>query len=581
MQGRVERRCEEERARSTRNDPVGLCVHRKMVNDFSTGQAGARAPSSGRLKALAIPILVFFLAVFLAISPASGQIGPPATGNVTAEPAAPADPFGRGTPSGTVTGFLQAVSTGDYELAGRYLDSPGGTQRDATTARRFQAALDREGEFRPRNELSREADGSLDDALEADLEQVGTIGRGETTRPILLKRLALDDEAPIWLFSRETIQSALPLDVETQVPAEQWLPQFLSDVQVGGAPLSHWLTLAALSTIAFILSWIAIRLVLLLVELSMTRSRAPLPFLRAAVPPLTLLSAVVAGHWVAPQLGVSIVAREHFAWVILIVGSVAFSWLLWNLVDLVAHKALAGFARRGRASATAIVRMASRAAKIMIVILGLLAILDVFGFQVTAALAALGIGGIAFALGAQKTVENLIASLSIISDRPFKVGDTCRFGDLVGTVEDVGMRSTRIRSLDHTRVTIPNSLLAQSRIENLSARSQYWFHPTFHLDSASRSSAIRALMESVRSRLDGHPDLVEGRARVRLLPPDEGRLPIEIFAYVAAPDFDDFLEIQERLLLDILAQMEESGVRLCPTSLSIHSGRVQPTPPSP
>lgn len=517
--------------------------------------------------------MLIALAALLLPGAAAAQAALPGN-DANAQAEVPEDPFGRAAPAGAVAGFIEALAERDYGRAARYLDlsevRPARRQRlGPELARRFQAILDRQGEIVPRTELSRDPAGALDDALEPDLERVGRIERDGRRVPILLRRLDQGD-TPHWVVAEETLSAALALDLGAPEPAaEAWLPRGLSDAQLAGAPLSHWLTLVAIALGAFAAAWLVLRIVVIILHRIAPRFDETRRFLVATAVPLILFAAVGLASWTAPRLGVSIVAREAFSWLTLIVGWIAFGWLLWRLADLVSARALAGFTRRGRASATAIILVARRVAKLLIVAVTIIAIFDVFGFEVTAALAALGIGGIALALGAQKTVENLIASLSIISDRPFKVGDICRVAGTIGTVEDVGMRSTRLRTLDRTLLTIPNSILANSEIENFSARDQFWFHPMLHVAGSTPPERLRGLLERLRAVLAGDERLVDGEARVRLLAPVEDRLPIEVFAYVDTLDFPEFLAVQEDLTLKLLDVLAEEGLSLVPPGLEL------------
>lgn len=512
-------------------------------------------------------------ALALLLAPAAAaQVVP---GNAAAPaPAVAEDPFGRTTPAGAVGGYIEAIAERDYERAARYLAlaemRPSRRERlGPELAQRFQTILDRQGEFRPRTELSRDPAGARDDNLEPDLERVGRLELDGRSVPILLRR-ADEGETPHWVVADETLAAALALDLGApEPPAEAWLPRRLTDWQAAGVPLSHWLTLIAVVLGAFAASWLLLRAIVAVLHRLAPRLDETRRFLVATAVPIILFAAVGLASWLAPRLGVSIVAREAFSWLTLIAGWIASAWLLWRLLDLICARVLAGFQRRGRASATAIIRVANRAAKLVILAIAAIAIFDVFGFEVTAALAALGIGGIALALGAQKTVENLIASLSIISDRPFRVGDICRIGGTIGTIEDVGMRSSRMRTLDRTLLTIPNAVLANSEIENFSARDQFWFHPMLHVAGSTPPEQLRRLLDKLRAAIEGDPRLVDGEARVRLLPPVEDRLPIEVFAYVETRDFPEFLAIQEELTMKLLDAVGAEGLSLAPPSLEI------------
>lgn len=112
----------------------------------------------------------------------------------------------------------------------------------------------------------------------------------------------------------------------------------------------------------------------------------------------------------------------------------------------------------------------SKTLKVLVVVVGVLIILQNFGVNVTALLAGLGIGGVALAFAAQDTVSNLFGTITILLDRPFKLGDWIKVGDIEGTVEELGFRSTRIRTFYNSLITLPNSFMAKERIDNMTAR---------------------------------------------------------------------------------------------------------------
>jgi MscS family membrane protein len=177
-------------------------------------------------------------------------------------------------------------------------------------------------------------------------------------------------------------------------------------------------------------------------------------------------------------------------------------------------------------------------------------------------MAGLGVGGLAIALAAQKTIENLFGGVSVISDRPVSVGDFCKFGDRVGTVEDIGLRSTRIRTLDRTVVTVPNSQFSSMMLENFNKRDKMWFHLTLNLRRDTTPEQVRTLLDAVTKILKEHPRVEEGSLPVRFIGVGSYSLDLEIFAYVLTPSFDEFLKLQQELLLAILDAVEAAGTAL-------------------
>lgn len=535
-------------------------------------------------KRVGVRIAAVMLAM-LAVSWASANAQPLSTGDSGARPAeAPVDPMGRSTPAGTINGFIAAIASQDYELASRYLDLSGIVLRNRATlgpvlAKHLQRALDREGRILAGSHLSDDPAGNVKDNPDADLETVGSIGAGEKAVAVILRRVEREGER-YWLISQETLDAASAVREDAKgALAERWLPAIVGGVAVAGAPISHWLTLIAATLVAFALAWACLRLLLLVLRrIGWDRSRLN-HFLTAIYRPLALFVALLAANLTAPSFGVSIVARHAYIWLLEMISPFVFGWLMLRLVDAVSDRILEGFGHRSLGTATSIVRFVGRITKALVIAIALLAIFDAFGFNVTAVLAALGIGGLALALGAQRTVENLIASVLIISDRPFRVGDFCKIGDIQGTVVDIGMRSTRVRTLARTVVAIPNSTLVSSDIENYAARDRFLFNPTLHISTTTPPEKLRGLLASLRSALDGDSRLVDRNARVRLLSPASDRLPIEIFGYVLAADFDDFLGVQEELTLKLLDAVSAEGLMLAPSPVELRRSPPQATDP--
>jgi len=192
-----------------------------------------------------------------------------------------------------------------------------------------------------------------------------------------------------------------------------------------------------------------------------------------------------------------------------------------------------------------------------------------FGVKPTAALAGLGVGGIAIALAAQKTLENVIAGISLIFDRTVSVGDTLKVGETLGTVVDIGLRSTRIRTLDRSLVSVPNGQIANMTLENLSARDKFLFHPMLRLNYGTTSSQMHTVLDRIGSLLEETQHLEHGSVRVRFLRFGSSSLDVEIIAYIAARDWNHFLEIQGALLLRIMEYTESIGIQMALPSQAI------------
>ena len=200
--------------------------------------------------------------------------------------------------------------------------------------------------------------------------------------------------------------------------------------------------------------------------------------------------------------------------------------------------------------------------KLSLFLVAILGVLDVWGYNTTAILAGLGVGGLAVALAAQKTIENLFGGISVIGDRPVLVGDVCRFGDRTGTVMHIGLRSTRIRTPDRSIISIPNAQFSSMELENISGRDKIWFHPTLNLRRDTTSDQLLQVLASVEEILTGHSKVETGKIPVRFIGVGEYSLDIEVAGYVITSDADEFFSIQQELLIKMLQAVERSGTAL-------------------
>ena len=192
--------------------------------------------------------------------------------------------------------------------------------------------------------------------------------------------------------------------------------------------------------------------------------------------------------------------REFWANAAALIIIVASTWLLIRLNGEVKSTSVAGFLLR-TARRCPCCSVGRRGVDILIVFVALVVTLRHFGIDPTPALAGLGVGGIAVALAAQKTLENVIAGASLIFDQAVRVGDFLKMGEIEGTVDHIGLRSTRIRTLDRTVVSVPNSQIANASLETISARDKFWFHPVVGLRYETTPDQLHAVVDGIRQLL--------------------------------------------------------------------------------
>jgi MscS family membrane protein len=242
-------------------------------------------------------------------------------------------------------------------------------------------------------------------------------------------------------------------------------------------------------------------------------------------------------------------------------------------VNLFTLRVIRRLEQRGDRATVALVPPGQRVAKALVLLLAGIALLDQLGFDVTALLAGLGVGGIAVAFAAQKTIENLFGGASLFADRVLAVGDFCRLGDRVGTVEAIGLSSTRLRTLERTVVAIPNADLAGMRIENFAARDRIWYQSVIGLRYETTPEQLRCVLIEVRRMLYAHPMVDPDPARIRFLGFGASSLDLEVFAYVRTRDFGEYLEIAEDLNLRIMDIVAASGSGFAFPSRTLYLGR--------
>jgi MscS family membrane protein len=262
--------------------------------------------------------------------------------------------------------------------------------------------------------------------------------------------------------------------------------------------------------------------------------------------------------WFISLLSRWVLMSVFWTYVALTLTVIGATWLCVRIIDVL-FKLKQGQLVVTSSDKISMVQLGRKLSKIMAVTFGTLVIFYIAGINIAAVLTGLGIGGIAIAFAAQKTLENLFGGIMIISDQPVRVGDFCRAGDYLGTVENIGLRSTRIRTLKRTVVSVPNGQLALMNLENFTMRDKIWFHHTLHLRYETTADQLRYTLAEIRKMLYEHSKVESSSARTRLVRLGNSSLDLEVFAYVLETEYESFLHIQEDLLLRIMDIVEESG----------------------
>ena len=509
--------------------------------------------------------------VLLSCAPVWTQVGISAPPLTASQPEVPKDALGRTTPRGTVLGFVSAARKGDNELAADYLNTRLRGEAATDLARQLFVVLDRCLPARL-NELSDKPEGSVSDRLKPDQERAGTVSSDNGNVDIILERVDRGKSGSLWLFSSKTLDAIPDLyDEINEVSVESVLPEFLVNTRIAGIVLFEWLAVFVGTPLFYLLAALLNRVLSRLIGRWRRRlyRKPDLSNPQVLPRPIRLLLLAVAIHWLLTKLSLPLLARQFWfstAGILTIAGCV---WLL-----ILLNSWGEDYIRRRRresnlTGAISMLRLARRTIDGLIIFVGVLVTLHYVGVNPTAALAGLGVGGIAIALAAQKTLENVIGGISLIFDQAVGVGDFLKVGDTSGTVVDIGLRSTRIRTLDRSVVNVPNGQIANMSLENLSSRDKFWFHPILSLRHGTTSLQVHAVLDGIRSLLGESGQVEPNSVHVRFLRFGPSSLDVEVFAYVLARDWNHFLETQEILLLRIMECIESAGVQIALPSQAI------------
>ncbi len=485
------------------------------------------------------------------------------------------DPLGRDTPSGTVLGFLQAAQVGNNKTAADYLQmSPAHRQSQGPDlANELKQLLDRSfvGSVQ---RLSKRPEGSPEFGA-PDRQTIGTFTYADADVPVVLVRVTDPSAGKIWLFSSDTLSKVPELyDGLEAHQVESKLPQSLVQNTFLGMPLWQWLALFVAIPVAIAIGWALVLLLAIPPRLWLKfRNRPNLHSYDRMSTPLLVSFSAFAHRILVHYFGLPLLTRIYYSRIISILIVIGFFWFLLRLTDIAMQRLRIHAVSSGRIGTGTLMVLGQRLLKALLVILALLTMLAIVGFNLTTVLAGLGIGGIAIAFAAQKTLENLFGGISVLADEVIRVGDTCRFGDRVGIVEDISLRSTRIRTTERTELSIPNGALATMNIENLTRRDKILFNPTLGVRCETSADQLRYLLAETRRMLYEHPKVENDSARIRFAGFDNSSLSLEIFSYVLTRDFAEFTAIREDLLLRIMDIVEQAGSGIAFPSRTVYFSR--------
>ena len=507
-------------------------------------------------------------------SPLSGVL--PSSSAATSTSNLATDPLGRTTPSGSILGFLQAAQSGNYSIAAQYLQmSPARRQSEGEQMANHLNAVLNSPAFSGRVGTFTQPEGTPQEGVPLGHQRLGTMSSGDVEADLDLVRVSDPSAGKIWLISSDTLTKVPELYDQVEArQVERKLPSVLVKHGVAGVPLWQWIAILVALPVAAGIAW----LILVLLEIPIRwwarrRGQVEIANWRSVSAPAWLLTGTLVHQIFVRYLGVALLPRHYYFQLTSIALIISVTWIAWRVarwsLRRVRNRALA----RGHAGTGSLMLLGERIIKALIFGVGALAVLGDLGFNMSTALAGLGIGGIAIGFGAQQTIANLFGGVSVLGDEVFRVGDVCRFGDRTGVVEDIGLRSTRIRTEERTLLAIPNGTVATINLENLSRRDKILFKTTLGLRPETKPDHVRFVLAEIRRLLYSHPKVETKTVRVRLTDVAGSSLSVELLSYILTRDFNEFAAIREDLLLRIMDVMEDSGGGLALPSQTLYLSR--------
>ena len=252
------------------------------------------------------------------------------------------------------------------------------------------------------------------------------------------------------------------------------------------------------------------------------------------------------------------------------IGTVIVAWTCFRAIDVVGM-ALTRFVEGTDTDIDDhMVPLVKRVLRVVLVVVAGIAVVQQWGYDVTSLIAGLGIGGIAFALAAQDTLSNWFGSLMIFTDQPFRLGDWVKSGGVEGVVEEVGLRSTKVRTFDKSLYTIPNKKMANDSIENFSMREQRRINLTLGLSYSTTRAQMQDVLQGVRKCLEEHPLADPASVVVFFTGFGDSTLDVIAQVFLKTNAFGDFAPAREEVLLQVMGIIEDAGTSLAFPSQSIY-----------
>ena len=463
------------------------------------------------------------------------------------------------TPQQALVALYSAFRIGDPESAALYLDlryvpepleevPPVNIARGLLFIFAQQNVLDL-------SRISSQPEGSLNDGLPEDLERVGAVNLSEEVIPVYLQRIKEADGSLVWRVSNATVERIPDMwDELGYSDFNVWLSKVLPEFYILGMG-NFQVAILLLTGIGgwFVTGWISLLIAGLGGRFTNPWQHALSRFLRV---PLRLILYVLLIRIVIANLGLSVIAKAYLQsspleYLVAVI-------LAFGLLNLYRDYKIRQLELQGEIEYVALIKPVAVILRIVIATTAALMWADQAGFNVSTLIAGLGVGSIAVALAAQKTLENVIGAITLYTARPIRPGDWCRFGSIKGTVEEIGLRSVTLRTSDRTLVTVPNSMFSSADIENFSVRDRIRFFKLLELQMPTPDQ-LRAILGELRTLFAAHPMVRQDTISIRLADIEAATAVMRLDAGILTRDYQEYLAVAEDLNLRIIEIVHQNG----------------------
>ncbi|TYK64654.1 mechanosensitive ion channel family protein [Colwellia echini] len=463
------------------------------------------------------------------------------------------------TPLATVISIHQEVKQGNLDEAGKYLDMrylpKEVSEIGAEELLRQLVIIWSQQHILDLYSLSDQPEGHLNDSLPSYRESLGVINSSNGPMPLYLQRVPAGNGERIWKISNATVASIPELWKEFGYNKHiELLAHYLPEFTI--FHMSNWqfICFILLIVITWLLTSVMPKLAQVVFGNKTKRSEALIKFFGHSVRMFLFFILVEYG---TGFLGLSMQAK---VW--LTIGTLKYLAAIYLILGLMEiFTALYLMPRKEGAYSAAIIRPLMTTAKIIVVLLVLLNWFESAGYNIATILTGLGIGSLAIALAAQKTLENIFGAFTIYVAKPIQAGDFCKFGDITGTVEEIGLRSTRIRKLNRSVVHVPNSIFSSKELENFSEIDRRHYQREFRVRLDTSSDQLRQMLIKIRELLLCHERVLPTAARARFEFIERDAFVVIVNCYVDTKSVVDFKGVAEDLNLYILDIIRDLGIQ--------------------